>query len=115
MRIPTEEMEKFVEELRAEVDQRRKVWLDDPVAKGMEHALTRFSGLMLRVSDESNTVTVDQYAAEAGVTPQTVRRWIRAKELPAEETPHGWRIPAGAERVEHVERAVERVVGVDRE
>jgi excisionase family DNA binding protein len=43
-------------------------------------------------------LTVEEYATLNDVTPQTVRTWIKRKELPAIQTDRGWRIRREAHR-----------------
>jgi excisionase family DNA binding protein len=84
---------------RREAESRRRVSRQDPVADALEYCAAELIE-HLRVVDGLNAVrTVDQFAADHGITPQTVRGWIRRGELQATRTAHGWRIPRSAQRM----------------
>lgn len=89
-----------------EAESRRRVSRLDPVADALEYCAAELIE-HVRVVDGLNAVrTVEQFAADHGVTPQTVRGWIRRGELQATRTPHGWRIPRSAHRMRRSRKTV---------
>jgi hypothetical protein len=85
-------------EWKGEAEKRRRVSRHDPVADTLEFCASELSENIRAVDGPGATRTVEQYARDHGVTPQTVCRWIRRKELEAEQTPHGYRIARSAVR-----------------
>lgn len=88
----------LVDEWRKEIKIRRRRSQHDPVAEALDACAAEVQETVKVYDAADATLTVDQYAKDHGVTPQTVRNWIRRKELEARKTPNGWAIPRGAER-----------------
>ena len=100
MKIRSETIREFVKTVSQDVEKRQSEWAEDPFARGMQKAATDLSKLLDSI--ETRTLTVDEFAEKHDVAPQTVRRWIRKGQLPAENTPHGWRIAPEAEPIVEV-------------
>ncbi len=83
---------------RREADQRRRLSRHDPVADALDYCAAELLDQLRMVDGPAAVRTVEQYAADHGVTPQTVRNWIGRGELEAYRTPHGWRVPRTARR-----------------
>lgn len=92
------EIEKASESYREEARRRRVLSKVDPVADALEHVASDLEKRKAVLSDPAAERTPAEYAAEHGVTEQTVRNWIHAEQLEARDTPNGYRIPAGAVR-----------------
>lgn len=83
-----------------EADKRQRIWKDDPVASTLEYCAGELKS-RLKAVHEDNRLTVEQFAKlpSVGVTPQTVRHWIRTGQLQAIDTPKGYKIAADAKRI----------------
>lgn len=88
----------LAETWRDEVSVRRNRSRHDPIADALDGAAAELLEVVKTYDGADATLTVDQYARDHHVTPQTVRNWIRRGELAAKKTPNGWAIPRGAER-----------------
>jgi hypothetical protein len=84
---------------RLEAEERRRISTSDPVADTLVYCAGELAARLRALASESTYETVEAVAAREGVTPQTVRTWIRTNQLPAEHGAKGYRIPKGAERV----------------
>lgn len=87
---------------RQEAEERRRISKSDPVADTLDYCAGELAARLRALAVESETETVEQRAARDGVTPQTVRAWIRTGQLPAGNGPKGYLIPKSAERVRRV-------------
>lgn len=85
---------------RGEAEQRRRISRHDPVAETLDYCAAELLEQMRQLDAPGAAATVEQYAADHGVTPQTCRNWIHRGELDAVRTPHGWRIPRTARRTQ---------------
>jgi hypothetical protein len=83
---------------RKEAERRRAISGADPVADTLEYCAGEIAARLADVRDDEYE-TVEQRAKREGVTPQTVRIWIRANQLAAEGTAKGYRIRRDARRV----------------
>lgn len=83
---------------KREAEKRREISGTDPVADTLEYCAGELAA-RLRDASEERYETVEVRAKREGVTPQTVRTWIRTNQLAAEEGPKGYRIPRDAQRV----------------
>lgn len=92
------EIERAAESYRDEAMQRRKLSAHDPAADALEYVARDLVERARVLSDPTAMRSVEEYAAEHGVSAQTVRNWIRAGELEARETGRGFQIPSGATR-----------------
>lgn len=84
---------------RQEAEARRKVSRLDPVADTLEYCAGELAERLRSATAASEWETVERRAAREGVTPQTVRAWIRTGQLHARPGAHGYQILASAERV----------------
>lgn len=80
----------------AEAASRRRLWAEDPVAATLAHQAAELDDLLRRLELELARMTVEEFAMERGVSPQTVTRWIRKGYLAAVRTTAGYRIRRGA-------------------
>jgi len=86
---------------REEAVKRKGITRADPVADTLEYCASELEQRvgMLESDLATEWLTVEEYAVREGVTRQSVRAWIRAGELTAWRTAHGYEIPRDAERV----------------
>ncbi len=77
---------------KAEADKRRIVSPHDPVADAFEYCAGDLLERMRPIDAPDAVQTVEQYAADHGVTAQAVRKWVATHRLDAIKTPHGYRI-----------------------
>lgn len=92
------EIERAASSYRQEAEQRRKLSKHDPAADALEYVAADLLERARVLADPTQLRTVEEYAAEHGVSAQTVRNWIHAGTLEARPEGRGWRIPAGAIR-----------------
>ncbi len=92
------EIERAAESYRQEASQRRKLSPHDPAADALEYVARDLVERARIVGDPTSFRSVEAYAAEQGVSAQTIRNWIHAGELEARPKGRGWEIPAGARR-----------------
>src|SRR4051812_15568478 len=83
--------EELAKEWASDVARRRRISKTDPAADTLEYCVTAVRALIGELKWTEVRLTVDEYARREGVTPQTVRTWIRAGQLPAIETAKGYR------------------------
>ncbi len=81
---------------REEAERRRRISKIDPVAEVLDYCAGEISAVLRDARAESETITVEQFAAKERVTPQTVRTWIRRELVPAQWGAHGYQIPKDA-------------------
>ena len=86
---------------RKEAEKRRHISKADPVADTLEYCAGEISSRVKAVQFSDRGLTVEQYAKlpHVSVTAQTIRHWIRTRQLLAIETPKGYRIAADAKRM----------------
>lgn len=84
-----------------EVAKRRQITKTDPVADAIEYCAGEIVSRVKEVQLNTPGLTPEQYAKlpHVGVTAQTVRHWIRTRQLLAMETPKGYRISPEAKRM----------------
>lgn len=92
-------VERVAKTWRDEAVKRRGISKSDPVADTLDYCAGEIAARIRAVAAESALETVEQRAKREGVTPQTVREWIRKNELPAQHGAKGYRIPREAQRV----------------
>ncbi len=85
-------------EWREKADSRRAISKIDPVADALDYCASKLIARARATEIATTQLTVDQFARlpQIGVTPQTVRNWIRAGRLAAIDTVRGYRIAADA-------------------
>lgn len=95
-----QELERGIAQLEGEVRRRRSVSTVDPVADGIAYAVSEFRTRVDVVTAPGHEMTPAAWGASHSppVSEQTVRNWIKAHELDARFTPHGWRVLATAVR-----------------
>lgn len=86
---------------KAEAEKRRALSKLDPIPDALEYCAGEIMTHVRAAQYGDRGLTVDQYAKlpHVGVTPQTVRHWIRTRQLLATQTPKGYRISADAKRM----------------
>jgi hypothetical protein len=101
------ELESGLAELAEEVKRRREVSTIDPVADGITFAMKTMKLRVDAVTAPGVELTPAEWGAsqDPPVVEQTVRNWIKAGELDARETAHGYRILASTDRVRRVKGA----------
>lgn len=89
---------------RDEASKRKGITPTDPVADTLVYCAGELEQRVVMLESDIATAvqTVEERAAAEGVTPQTVRAWIRNGELTARRGANGYEIPRDAE---HVRRA----------
>ena len=89
------------EKWRQDAETRRELNDKDPVAEAFDLCADKLEGHLLAAREHFETVTPEEYASVLGVSPTTVRSYIKRGELEAYSNGRGgWRIPAGAVRVQ---------------
>ena len=88
----------LAESWREEAARRRQLSKHDPVADALVYCADEAKVTLAPFTAPDAVLTVEQFAADQGVTPQAVRNWIHRGELPATKTPHGYRIARAARR-----------------
>lgn len=81
-----------------EATRRRRLSAHDAVADALDYCAAELVEGLRQYEDPTAMLSVEAYAEMHGVTPQTVRNWIRGGELDARNTGRRWEIPRGAER-----------------
>jgi len=83
---------------RDEAERRRRISRADPVAEALDYCAGELDSELTELESSTATVTVsvEEYAAATGVTPQTVRNWIRSGKLRAMRSAKGYRIARDA-------------------
>jgi hypothetical protein len=67
--------------------------------EALVQASRELRGVISKIEGKVSRLSIQQYATQHGVTPDTVRRWVRAGQLPATKGADGsWSIPYGAVR-----------------
>jgi predicted transcriptional regulator len=89
---------------RKEATQRLRISQHDPVSETLQYCAAEIEEEMRALDAPGAMRTVEQYAKDHAVTPQTVRNWIRRGQLKADRTPHGYMIQHTAQR-QRVKRA----------
>src|SRR5438270_9439783 len=84
-----------------EAQERRRISKLDSVADTLEHCASDLLERIREVRTAEERLTTEAYAKKHGVTPQTVRTWIRTNQLPAMLGAKGYEIAANARRVRH--------------
>lgn len=92
------EMERAAESYANEAERRRALSRHDPVADTLDWVAADLRVRAKTLGDPTARWTVEQYAAEHGVSPQTVRNWIHAGELDYLEERGRFLIPSTAVR-----------------
>ena len=84
-----------------EAKKRRRISDVDPIADTLEYCAGEIVSRVKEVQLNTPGLTPEQYAKlpHVGVTAQTVRHWIRTRQLLAMETPKGYRISPEAKRM----------------
>lgn len=85
-------------EWKQEAENRRKISKHDPVADTLDHCAEELLEHLRVVDGPGAMRSVEQYAQDYGVSPQSVRNWIHRGQLEATKTAHGWMIPRTARR-----------------
>jgi excisionase family DNA binding protein len=83
---------------RNEAAKRRKVWPEDPTTSAFDYTAGELEQHARELRDGFRTLTVEQYAALHGKSPQTIRNWIHRGELEAEQHGRGYRLSPTARR-----------------
>lgn len=82
-----------------EAQQRRRFTAVDPVADTLDHCAGELRHQIGLCRDGLGSLSVEDYARDEGVTPQSVRLWIRTGQLSASKDNAGhWHIRRGAKR-----------------
>jgi hypothetical protein len=92
------EMERAAETYRQDASSRRRLSKHDPVADTLEYIAADLEERASRLADPTALRSVEEYAAEHNVAPQTVRNWIHAGELESVSDAKGFKVPAAAIR-----------------
>lgn len=92
-------VERAARSWRHEAEERRRISKSDPVADTLDYCAGELAARVRAAAAEAQLETVEQRAKREGVTPQTVREWIRTNQLAAQHGPKGYRIPRDAARV----------------
>ena len=79
----------FADSWTGEASHRREISAIDPVADTLDHCASRLRGYVAELDQGLAYVSPEEYGAAHGVTPQTVRKWIRDGELEAVMTEGG--------------------------
>ncbi|MBK8002408.1 MAG: helix-turn-helix domain-containing protein [Gemmatimonadetes bacterium] len=82
----------------AEAAERRRISATDPVADTLEYCAGKLLERLHSLDQETEWLSTEDYAVMKGVTPQTVRNWIRRGELRALRAGLGFRIRRTEER-----------------
>jgi hypothetical protein len=85
--------------LAQQASTRREVSEFDAAADALDYAARALFRKIEEVDQDHEYLTPEQYADQERVTPQTVRNWIRKKELQAKTTSKGHLIPRRAKRL----------------
>ena len=78
------------ESWQQEAADRRKISAIDPVADTLDYCAAEIFDRIAELDQKVNWVNTEEYAELHGITPQTVRSWIRSGDLDAHETPKGY-------------------------
>ncbi len=81
-----------------EAADRRKISAVDPVADTLDYCAIEILDRIVELEQKANWVNTEEYARLHGITPQTVRNWIRSGDLDAHETPKGYVINRHTQR-----------------
>jgi hypothetical protein len=93
------QLREAVKDLRKDVAKRRRISATDQVADGIEYAAGEIDSIIVQLETDLEYVTPDVYAEMHGVTPQSVRTWIRIGQLEAiGDADTGYRIRRTAQR-----------------
>ena len=92
-------VERVAKTWKDEAVKRRGISRSDPVADTLDYCAGELTARLRAIEKDAQLETVEQRAKREGVTPQTVRDWIRKEELPAQHGAKGYRIPRDAQRV----------------
>lgn len=92
------EIERAAATYRQDAAARRRMSKHDPVADTLEYIADDLEERANRLADPTSLRSVEEYAAEHSVAPQTVRNWIHAGELESVPDAKGFKVPAGAVR-----------------
>jgi excisionase family DNA binding protein len=77
---------------QGEAGRRRQFTKTDPGADVLEHCASELTDQVAALASDTYYLTVEDYARLHGVTPATVRAWIKRRELAAVTTERGWKI-----------------------
>lgn len=96
-----QEIDSGLTQLDDEVRRRRDVSTVDPVADGIAYAVSELKTRVGTLTAPGRELTPAEWGAEQDppVVEQTVRNWIKAGELEARTSPHGYRVLATAVRM----------------
>lgn len=83
-----------------EAEERRKISKADPVADTLDYCASELAARLRSIESAAQFDSVEERARRDGVTPQTVRIWIRTGQLTAEDGAKGYKIPRDAKRVQ---------------
>lgn len=92
----TEAIRKLIGQWRDEVKVHVARSKHNPIADTLDTCAAEVEAVLKESEAPGAMRTVEQYAADHGVTPPTVRKWIAKRELDAVSTPHGYRIARAA-------------------
>jgi hypothetical protein len=92
-------VERTAKTWKQEAEKRRAISAVDPVADTLDYCAGEIAARLEALETDISYESVDERAHREGVTPQTVRIWIRTNQLAATTGPKGYRIPVDAERV----------------
>jgi hypothetical protein len=86
---------------KREASERRKIAKNDPIAETLDYCAADLEQRLRMAEATEQWITVEAFAAQpdVGVSPQTVRAWIRAGELAAVRGRNGYHIRRGEKRV----------------
>ncbi len=88
---------------RSEARRRRAITKTDPAADTLEHCASELESVVDQLDRDTLFLSTVEFAELHHVTPQTVRTWIRRKELPAATTADGdYRIRHDAKRTKRL-------------
>jgi MerR family regulatory protein len=80
---------------KEEAERRRRISKVDPAADVLEYCAGELTTQLDQATSAKAYDTVEEFARDVGVTPQTVRTWCRRKLIAAVPTPNGYRIRPG--------------------
>ena len=82
-------LDKEAARLRQLAADRREVTAQDPAADALDYSAGCVQKLKRVIESEISYLTVNDYASLHNVAPATVRRWIKANQLPADQAQSG--------------------------
>lgn len=79
---------------KQEAHKRRQFTKTDPVADTLEYCAGELDSRLESLKESMRRLSVEQFAKREGVTPQTVRNWIRRGLIQGDPTSKGYVIEA---------------------